>query len=332
MKLKKHKCQVWNAFLFQKNLLDAVEKDKPHFTGDGYVSLAIVFIVFGLALFFSPVYGTLLSTQLSILIGAFCNLTFTGIFFWPEKNLLYIGSAIQGIGNALMWVSSGRALTENSKSTTISRNAGIFWATFQLSLVIGNLFVYFTFTGKTFDERTRKTILTTLTILSTIGCTIFLGLKSPPIIEEETTTTTKNEKIDHEKMNDCSFYSAWLRMKNAALLVFTPNMMLLSISFLYTGLSIAFYSGVYTSMVGFTVKMGEIRKRLVNLTGVAIGIGASIGATFSGSIAPRFKFFSNSVILVVGFLAQVFCFIITYLNFPNNAPFQVISNFILLKM
>lgn len=302
----------------QKNLLDAVEKDKANFTGDGYVSLAIVFVVFGMALFFSPMYGTLISTKLSLLLGALCNLVFTVIFFWPESTLLYVGSAIQGVGNALMWVSSGRALTENSKPATISRNAGIFWATFQLSLVTGNLFVYFTFTGKSFDEATRKTILITLTVLSTIGCSIFTGFKGPPRVEP----AEKTVKLEDEKINDCSLKSAWLRMRNAALLVFTENMMLLSISFLYTGLIIAFYTGVYTSVVGFTVKLGDIRKRLVNLTGVAIGIGAALGATFSGSLAPKLKICSNSLILVFGFSAQIVCFIITYLNFPNNAPFE----------
>lgn len=301
-------------------MLDAVEKDKANFTGDGYVSLAIVFVVFGMALFFSPMYGTLISTKLSLLLGALCNLVFTVIFFWPESTLLYVGSAIQGVGNALMWVSSGRALTENSKPATISRNAGIFWATFQLSLVTGNLFVYFTFTGKSFDEATRKTILITLTVLSTIGCSIFTGFKGPPRVEP----AEKTVKLEDEKINDCSLKSAWLRMRNAALLVFTENMMLLSISFLYTGLIIAFYTGVYTSVVGFTVKLGDIRKRLVNLTGVAIGIGAALGATFSGSLAPKLKICSNSLILVFGFSAQIVCFIITYLNFPNNAPFEVI--------
>lgn len=295
----------------------------PDFSGDGYISLAICYAAFGISLFLSPIYSTSISTRLSIIIGAICNAFFLGTFFWPEKTLLYIASAVQGTGNTLIWIGSGRCVTENSKSSTISRNSGIFWATFQLSLVVGNLFVYFAFTGTgtSFDSKTRKTIFVTLTVLALIGCAIFFVLRKP--LEKEATKKV-DEAVGNQESNS-SFYAAWLRMKSAFILVITPNMLLLSITFLYTGLILAFYSGVYTSCVGFTVKIGESRKKLVSLTGIAIGIGEGIGATLSGPLASKIKILSSPVIIGLGFLGEAICFAIAFVNFPTNAPFQVIK-------
>ena len=296
----------------------------PDFSGDGYISLAIVYAAFGVSLFFSPAYSTLISTRISLLIGAICNAFFLGTFFWPDKTLLYVASAIQGTGNTLIWIGSGRCVTENSKSSTIFRNSGIFWGTYQLSLVIGNLFVYFAFTGTSFDRATRKTIFVTLTILALIGCAIFLVLRKP---SKRKNKKKEDKSSGNEELNDSLLYAAWLRMKSALILIITPNMLLLSITFLYTGLVLAFYSGIYTSCVGFTVKIGESRKKLVSLTGVAIGIGEGIGATFSGPIASKTKILSSSVIIGFGFLGEAICFAIALVNFPNSAPFQVIIHF-----
>lgn len=45
----------------------------------------------------------------------------------------------------------------------------------------------------------------------------------------------------------------------------------------YTGLHLSFYSGVYSSSIGFTTKMGSNSKQLVGLSGILIGVGEIIG-------------------------------------------------------
>lgn len=51
-----------------------------------------------------------------------------------------------------------------------------------------------------------------------------------------------------------------------------------------SGLELSFYSGVYSSSIGFTKNFGEIAKQLVGLSGIFIGVGEVLGRyhPFSG--------------------------------------------------
>lgn len=52
---------------------------------------------------------------------------------------------------------------------------------------------------------------------------------------------------------------------------------MLSVTFLYTGLELTFFSGVYTTCVGATLELGADADRLVGLTGIMIGVGEILG-------------------------------------------------------
>jgi len=45
----------------------------------------------------------------------------------------------------------------------------------------------------------------------------------------------------------------------------------------FTGLHLSFYSGVYSSSIGFTTSMGINSKQLVGLSGILIGVGEILG-------------------------------------------------------
>lgn len=49
--------------------------------------------------------------------------------------------------------------------------------------------------------------------------------------------------------------------------------MLLFWTFLYTGIELSFFSGVYSAAVGFTNGLGTEAKRLVGLCGILVGAG-----------------------------------------------------------
>ena len=73
-----------------------------------------------------------------------------------KNSLLYISSAILGMGAALIWTAQGHFLTINSDEDTIARNSGIFWSILQCSLILGNTFIYFQFQDLTeIDNQTR---------------------------------------------------------------------------------------------------------------------------------------------------------------------------------
>lgn len=52
-------------------------------------------------------------------------------FLWPSTWLLYVASAVLGVGAALIWTGQGTYLSRCSNQQTISRNSGVFWAILQ---------------------------------------------------------------------------------------------------------------------------------------------------------------------------------------------------------
>ena len=278
--------------------------------------------------FFTPSYAQSISPRLSIFTGSLCYTFFVATFLWPQKILLYFASAVQGLGASLMWVGHGRYITQNSSPDTISRNSGIFWAIYQLSLVTGNLSVYCIFTNKTYDKPTRKLIFIILTILAVIGTLILATLRKPltkSLISED--VCEKEKEKEPERPRNYALVLAYQRMRKASKLIVTPNLIMLSLTFMYSGLVLAFYSGVYTSSFGFTIKIGESRKKLVSLVGICLGIGEVTAGIIFGPLASKFKIRSRWIILVIGSLMHAFCYLTILLNLPNSSPFMVLDLF-----
>lgn len=153
-------------------------------------------------------------------------------FLWPQTWLLYVASAVLGAGAALIWTGQGTYLSKCSNPSNISRNSGVFWALLQLNMFFGNLFVYYQFQGKThIDNNTRQLVFSVLIAVAVIGV-IFLGTLRQPYTTVE--ISEKDGKKSIETMeNDNSVIGAF---RNAIRLFFTGEMMLLSITFLYTGI------------------------------------------------------------------------------------------------
>lgn len=318
---------TFSAFLttsnIQKTVLDSVANEDPNFTGDGYSSLAIVYAVLSVCTFFAPSYAQEISPRLSIFTGSLCYAFFVATFLWPQTFLLYFASALQGLGASLMWVGHGRYITENSNSETIARNSGIFWAIYQLSLVIGNLSVYCLFTTKTYDKQTRRLMFSILTVLAIIGTLILATLRKPytRTLREicEKNLKEKNETIRNNKRQ--TLIVAWERMRRFLCLIATRQMLMLIVIFMYSGLVLAFYSGVYTASFGFTVKMGELRKKYAGLVGICLGIGEVTAGIICGPLASTIKIRSRWLILVIGSIVHAFSYVTIFLNLPNTSPF-----------
>lgn len=55
---------------FQKTVLDSITADDPNFTGDGYISLAIIYGVFAICNWIAPPVISLTGPRCAMLIGA----------------------------------------------------------------------------------------------------------------------------------------------------------------------------------------------------------------------------------------------------------------------
>ncbi|XP_034187756.1 UNC93-like protein MFSD11 [Osmia lignaria lignaria] len=308
----------------EKTVLQSIQKENPNFTGEAYTSFAIIYAVLATCNWLAPSYISMTGPRIAILTGACCYVFFIGTFLWPQDALLYSASAILGLGAALIWTGHGQYLTENSDSETMSRNAGIFWAIFQTSMFTGNLFVYFMFTEPEINASKRKIVFSVLTALAIVGTCLLATLKktSRGLILGEIEGANRELQIP-EPIREKPLLAAWHALTDAFSLFFTSKMLLLSLTFVYTGIVLTFYSGVYSSSIGFTKAFGDTRKSLVGLSGIFIGIGEVIGGSLFGIFASKVSRICGVwAVVLTGFCVHSFAFITIFLNLPNDAPFE----------
>lgn len=291
----------------QKTILASVQLDDPDFDGKAYYSLAIIYVSFSLFNWTAPSIISVIGPRLSMVIGAGAYTLYMLQFVVPQGWLLYLCSAILGIGAAFIWTGQGNYLTLNSTKENISRYSGIFWCLLQLSLFIGNTFVYFTFRGlEEINKTVRIFVILTLSSVGVGGLLILLFLPKATR-DDETEATDKPE-------------SPWSAFVGAVKLFCTFNMLLLSITFIYTGLELGFWSGVYSSCIGFTKALPN-RKELVGMSGIFMGLGEIIGGGLFGILGNKTVRYGREPIIAAGFVIHVASFIIIYLNLPDESPF-----------
>ncbi|KAK0098077.1 hypothetical protein PV326_011376 [Microctonus aethiopoides] len=313
----------------EKTVLESISKDDPSFKGDGYTSLAIIYAALAICNWLAPSFLSVSGPRVAIFLGSCCYAIFIASFLTPSAVFLYTASAVLGAGGSFLWTGHGQYLTENSDSETMSRNAGIFWAIFQSSLFAGNLFVYFMFNESKIESSTRQLVFWVLTALSILGTSLLGFLRRPPhklsLGEAEGVSSADKELAMPEPKGEKGCSAAWNAFKDALKLFTTRKMMLLSLTFIYTGLALTFFSGVYSSSIGFTEAMGEKRKSLVGLSGICIGVGEVVGGAIFGMLASRASILGRCTgwpVVVIGFFVTLFAYINILLNLPNNSPFS----------
>ena len=75
------------------------------FDGDGYISLSITYAVSCACDFLAPSAMAVLGLKMSMVLASTTYALFIATFYALMKELLYAGSAVMGMGNALIWVS-----------------------------------------------------------------------------------------------------------------------------------------------------------------------------------------------------------------------------------
>ncbi|XP_066250469.1 UNC93-like protein MFSD11 [Euwallacea similis] len=303
--------QTWSNI--QKIMIDSIINDNKNFKdANAYYSLAIIYIVMAVFNWTSPSAISLIGPKFAMLIGGVTYVLFVISFCIPRVWLLYVVSAIMGIGAALIWTGQGNYLTLNSNDQSISRNSGVFWAMLQMSMFIGNTFVFFVFRGKDIiDSTTRQIVIWTLSGIAVGGLAVMVFFPKPVHTEEkppEETSMTATSK-------------AKLALKGAVRLFFNRNMMLLCLTFVYTGLELGFWSGVYGSCIGSSDVLPN-SKQLMGISGIFIGLGEVIAGAAFGILGSKTNKWGRDPIVILGFILHVVSFFVIFLNIPNNAPFK----------
>ncbi|CAB3373110.1 Hypothetical predicted protein [Cloeon dipterum] len=296
----------------EKTVLDSITSDDPSFQGDGYTSLAVIYAVLAICNWLAPSIISVTGSKVAMIVGAITYSLFIASFLTPKTWLLYVASVVVGAGAAVIWTGQGSYLILNSDSQTISRNSGIFWAMLQCSMFFGNTFVYFVFQGKThIDEETRTLVFLVLLGVSAVGI-VFLLILRP-------TNSTNAAEVEAQAPLP-SENGPLHALKRAFALFTTQEMLLLSCTFLYTGVELSFFSGVYSPSIGFTQQLGEQAKQLVGMSGIFIGLGEVIGGALFGILGKKTIKWGRDPIVIMGFIIHILSFFLIFLNLPNAAP------------
>ena len=305
---------------------------QPTYHGDGYTSLAIIYTVFAFSNWLAPSVVSVIGSKYSMMIGASLYVLYVATFIKPLTWTLYLGSVLIGIGGAVLWTGQGVFLTKNSTSNTMGRNSGIFWAILQGSCLIGNMYVFFAWQGITnIGDSQRIPLYIGLTAISGLGvvCMAFLktknnteSLENDPEVSENTESNneTEDKPLLEENKKSSKLGEAYSMFKKSIRLLGTKNMMLLSVTFFYTGLELTFFSGVYSTAVGATKQFGSDSDRLVGLVGIMIGIGEIVGGLTFGIFGKKTVKYGRDPIILMGGVLHFVAFFLIFLNLPSDAP------------
>ena len=171
------------------------------------------------------------------MVGSLGYCLYTAQLLYLTDLTLYTAAVLNGLGASLFHTGQGTFLSINSSQETTARDAGIFWSLYQLSGVLGNIAVYFLFLGVTIiSTEVRIKTAATFTLVCVTGLLVALAFRPTPW---HTNTRGSN-------MNPLTSLLSCMRLLR------TRDLLILSTSFLYTGLQISFWAGVLPSSIAFT--------------------------------------------------------------------------------
>jgi len=275
------------------------------FKGDGFISSAVIYAVFSIASWLAPSMVAWKGPRLAMILAGLLYAQYIAQLLYPNTYLLYASAAIIGLGAPIIWTAQGNFLSLNSDDDTISRNSGIVWAMLQSSIFIGNIFAYFMFTGEEFiSTSVRTTVGVVLLSITAAGVLTMLLLRPTPWARD---TIASNESPA------AALRSSWK-------LFMTKDMLMLSVTFLYTGLQLSIWSGVYPTCVGFTNTFGDNRKALATICMIFIAAGEVLGGAVFGFFGHLTARRGRDPIVILGFITSMVSYFLMFLNIPFEAP------------
>lgn len=292
---------------------------------DSYYSLTIIYVVFAASNWIAPSIVETLGVKWSMIISALAYCSYIASFIYPMQVTLYAASVLAGIGAAVIWTAQGKLLTMNSTKDTINRNASIFWTFFTSCMLWGNLFFYSELrNSKDIEEDKRILLFSCFTVVGVLGTLVlFLIVNVRNASSDEEAIAPQEERLTVKQ----TFVKSYMVFKDAVKLFVSPDMLMLSFFFAFTGAETTFYSGIYESSVGFTKKFGPDTVGLVGLTGLCVGVGEIAGGVLLGIFgsksdgrARKYTLHPDTII-IIGVICNFLGLFLTFINLPWDAPF-----------
>ncbi|KRZ11280.1 UNC93-like protein MFSD11 [Trichinella zimbabwensis] len=204
------------------------------------------------------------------------------------------------------------------------RSVGIswFWCIF---LPTGGLFLYSQFRdgSSELSSDTVRLIFIVFTCMAVVGTALFALLKQ--MRPEEQLERLLEYESDRESP---SVDSVALTMVKKRLTVIEEIgiclfvLICLVVVFLYSGILLTFWSGVYGTCLTFTRQFTVSTKVLLALNVIFVGLGESLGGLVFGLITSTIESMGRPVVIILGAIVNVLSFFLIFLFIPSLSPFQ----------
>lgn len=186
-------------------------------------------------------------------------------------------------------------------------------------MLFGNIFVYFQFRGEAeISESSRLTVYGVLAGMGVAGVLLLAFLKGRTSLSEATTSPGKA----FSEFLSCILYSLDLKFSlsvTSVLLFKRRDVLLLSLTFFYTGIAQSFFTGIYGTAIGNTKIFGSDAQKLIGLSGMLIGVGEIAGGAAFGIFGSKTFGNRRDAVILTGFLVHMAAFISIYINLPAES-------------
>uniref|UniRef100_A0A0A9YSK6 UNC93-like protein MFSD11 n=1 Tax=Lygus hesperus TaxID=30085 RepID=A0A0A9YSK6_LYGHE len=238
----------------------SIHEDDPSYSVDGYVALAITYLIYGFAMPIAPAVITVTGPRGAMILGSVMMTIFLYLLSLEQTWATYLGIVLSGVGGAFVWVGQGNFLVLNSEPTKHNVHVSLFWAIFTLSTMVGNLYAVFLFAGKSrLDFITRRNLVFAMFGMGLGAVVAFSSLRPA----KRNTPLTKAKE------------TAFKAFKKTLALYMSREFLTLIIPFCFIGFQQSFGWGVHSSCVGFTNSFGSFATELAPITAVIYGAGGT---------------------------------------------------------
>ncbi|XP_029015696.1 UNC93-like protein MFSD11 [Betta splendens] len=317
---------IFTAFTTCGNIEQTVVKSLANdtFSGSGYHSLGIIYGVFSFSNLLAPAVVAVVGPRITMFISGLLYSGYVAVFIAPSTWSFYLTSVLVGVGAAMLWTAQGHFLVDNSEASTINRNTAVFWALLQCSMLFGNLYIYFDWNGRTeISDSGRRTIFLSLFVTSALGTLSFLVLgksrRDEEMLSEEEGQSLLSTRLMYKHRAHAAVQDAKSEFRTILRLAGDKTMVLLGPCMAYSGLELAFYSGVYGTCIGATAQFGAAAKGLIGISGIVVGVGEIVGGGLFGLLC-RNNCFRRTSVVFLGMVVHFIAFYLIFLNVPADAP------------
>jgi len=319
---------------------------------DGFTSVSINFISYGIFCLVAPLVIKPLGYKISMALGTLMVAFYSAAYILPRASIIYLSAFVTGCGCALANTAHGAFMSLNGTNETRNRNTSVHFV-FQsgLSKIFGNLYILLAWNGVVFISSDQRIPLCIgLTVAGTLASLLTMFVKNLPYqddsafdLKDKYTRTvesdlTKRAQFRISAENDSSgdqenevklellqINDTVRTLENIGCLNFLQpilellkdtDMKLFIICGVYYGLQCSYSTAVLPFVITSTKSFGADSDKQAGTYGVLSGITAAITGLCLAYVGQKLPKLNNiRIISTVGTLLQVLAYVLSYCNF-----------------